>query len=102
MYVKSHIGKGGIKGIEGGGKRQRSKVDKNRVSMLLTIISYCIHNRQEYKTKQWLSRKRVQLLKRCQIIVPQLDTSVLYTRGCEKKKPNPTDFGTFVLHRWHG
>lgn len=31
VYVKSHIGKGGIKEIEEGGKGQKSKVDKNIV-----------------------------------------------------------------------
>jgi len=31
VYVKSHIGKGGIKEIEGGEEGQRSNVDKNTV-----------------------------------------------------------------------
>lgn len=53
--------------------------------MLLTVIFDCLQNIGEHKTKQRLSRYGVRLLKRCQIIVPQLDTLPVETRGGEKR-----------------
>lgn len=68
--------------------------------MLLTVIFDCLQNIREHKTKQRLSRHGVRLLKRCQIIVPQLDTLTVEARGV-RKEPNAADFDAVALYRWH-
>lgn len=86
--------------MEGIGRGPKSKVDKRTVEMFAERNFGLPLKYEGYKTKQRLSRYRVQLLKRCQIIVPQLDTLTVEARGV-RKVPNPADFGVFVLCCWH-